>query len=258
MTRKKIPNSVRFEVFKRDSFKCQYCGRCAPEIVLELEHIEPHSRGGSDEVLNLLTSCRECNSGKSDRLLSDDTVIQKQRAQLEELEERRHQLEMMLQWREANRSIDSDAFDAVTAAYERTFIGWSLNEYGETEARKLVKKFGLQRVLDAFDRAASMVVVKNGKATEASVDKAWRCVWVFAQPDDVQTLYRSRGLARKRCEGKYFDNTQAMNVLRRARKAGVSDEAMMQIAGECRNWSGWRTDMESAIEAAEYGERGDD
>jgi len=62
--RKAIPDSTRFEVFKRDQFKCQYCGRCAPEIVLEIDHVDPHSKGGSDEILNLITSCRDCNSGK--------------------------------------------------------------------------------------------------------------------------------------------------------------------------------------------------
>lgn len=258
MARKKISNSVRFEVFKRDSFKCQYCGRCAPEVVLELEHIEPHSKGGSDDVLNLLTACRECNNGKSDRLLSDDAAIQKQRAQLEELEERRQQLEMMLQWREANPSIERDAFDAVRAAYNHAFPGWEMNDNGEGEMRKLVKKHGLQRVLEAFDRAAPMVVVRGGKATRESLDKAWRCIWVFAQPDDVQILYRARGLARKRCYGKYFDDAQALNILRRAKKVGIIDDLLLQIAGECRNWSGWRSEMESAIEVAEHGDHGEE
>lgn len=68
--RRSISPRVRFEVFKRDSFRCQYCGRAAPDVVLELEHIEPRSKGGSDEMFNLTTACWECNSGKSDRLLS--------------------------------------------------------------------------------------------------------------------------------------------------------------------------------------------
>lgn len=32
MKRKAISKRVRFEVFKRDSFKCQYCGKCAPDV----------------------------------------------------------------------------------------------------------------------------------------------------------------------------------------------------------------------------------
>ncbi|MFX5785200.1 HNH endonuclease, partial [Acinetobacter baumannii] len=45
-TRKNISTKTRFEVFKRDSFKCQYCGRCAPEVILHVDHIHPVSKGG--------------------------------------------------------------------------------------------------------------------------------------------------------------------------------------------------------------------
>lgn len=40
--RKGLSPKVRFEVFKRDSFKCQYCGRSAPDVMLRADHIEPH------------------------------------------------------------------------------------------------------------------------------------------------------------------------------------------------------------------------
>lgn len=32
--RKPISKKIRFEVFKRDGFTCQYCGRMAPDVVL--------------------------------------------------------------------------------------------------------------------------------------------------------------------------------------------------------------------------------
>lgn len=64
---------LRFEVFHRDSFTCQYCGRRPPEVVLELDHIYPQSRGGQSEELNLITSCLDCNRGKSDKILSQST-----------------------------------------------------------------------------------------------------------------------------------------------------------------------------------------
>lgn len=62
---------TRFEVFKRDEFTCQYCGRKSPEIVLEVDHIVPVAGGGVDDVINLRTSCWECNRGKSDKPLSE-------------------------------------------------------------------------------------------------------------------------------------------------------------------------------------------
>ena len=61
----------RFEIFKRDNFTCQYCGRNVKEdgVKLQAEHIKPRSKGGSDEWENLTTSCKECNLGKSDYCL---------------------------------------------------------------------------------------------------------------------------------------------------------------------------------------------
>lgn len=66
-----LSKSRRFEVFKRDSFTCQYCGRRPPEVVLEVDHIHPVSQGGTDDELNLFTSCYDCNRGKRAKLLAE-------------------------------------------------------------------------------------------------------------------------------------------------------------------------------------------
>jgi hypothetical protein len=66
-----IGKALRFEIFARDAFTCQYCGRRPPDVVLELDHIHPKSKGGPDDPVNLLTSCYDCNRGKSDKVIAD-------------------------------------------------------------------------------------------------------------------------------------------------------------------------------------------
>lgn len=66
-----ISNKQRFEVFKKYNFTCQYCGRRTPEVILEIDHIIPKSRGGTDNIDNLTVSCFECNRGKSGTLLNN-------------------------------------------------------------------------------------------------------------------------------------------------------------------------------------------
>lgn len=61
---------TRFEVFKRDSFTCRYCGRKSPEAILEIDHIVAVANGGTNDLMNLATSCWDCNRGKSDVPLS--------------------------------------------------------------------------------------------------------------------------------------------------------------------------------------------
>lgn len=65
--RRPISKKTRFEVFKRDQFTCQYCGRHPPEIILEVDHILAVVRGGENDEDNLLTSCFDCNRGKGAR-----------------------------------------------------------------------------------------------------------------------------------------------------------------------------------------------
>lgn len=65
-----MSKKVRFEVFKRDNFTCQYCGKKPPDIMLEIDHILPKDKKGNDDILNLITSCFDCNRGKSNKELN--------------------------------------------------------------------------------------------------------------------------------------------------------------------------------------------
>lgn len=69
--RKALSVRTRFEVFKRDNFTCRYCGRKTPEVVLEVDHVVPVCDGGTNDEMNLVTACWECNSGKAGVQLSE-------------------------------------------------------------------------------------------------------------------------------------------------------------------------------------------
>lgn len=88
--RQSISKKTRFEVFKRDSFTCQYCGAHPPSAVLELDHIYPVAEGGDNGQDNLVTACWDCNRGKGARLLS--SVPQGLADKAAEAEEREAQL----------------------------------------------------------------------------------------------------------------------------------------------------------------------
>lgn len=59
-----VTRRIRFEVFKRDGFRCTYCGSKSPNVELEADHVIPRSRGGPDSLDNLTTACTACNRGK--------------------------------------------------------------------------------------------------------------------------------------------------------------------------------------------------
>ena len=63
-----IPQSVRVTVLHRNNFKCVFCGRNSQQIELQVDHIFPFAKGGSNDISNLQALCIDCNQGKSDRV----------------------------------------------------------------------------------------------------------------------------------------------------------------------------------------------
>lgn len=72
-----LSQKKRFEVLKRDNFRCQYCGKTGKDVTLEVDHIKPRSKWGTDDMENLITCCRECNMGKwNEEINSWDSTYQ--------------------------------------------------------------------------------------------------------------------------------------------------------------------------------------
>jgi len=61
----RVSKRLRYEILRRDGFKCRYCGAVAAETELRVDHVVPTALGGSSEPSNLATACDPCNSGKS-------------------------------------------------------------------------------------------------------------------------------------------------------------------------------------------------
>jgi len=65
----KVP-LTRENVYKRDTYRCVYCGR-SDKTDLTLDHVLPKSKGGEDSWENLVTACKRCNNEKADLLLEE-------------------------------------------------------------------------------------------------------------------------------------------------------------------------------------------
>lgn len=63
---------VRQYVLERGGHTCSYCD--AKDVALNLDHVLPRSRGGSNRVSNLVPACKPCNDAKSNRAVEDYLV----------------------------------------------------------------------------------------------------------------------------------------------------------------------------------------
>lgn len=71
---KPMKKSLRYEIFRRDGFKCRYCGVVVPNAELHVDHVIPRRLGGTSDPWNLVTACSACNMSKGPKSLLDPTV----------------------------------------------------------------------------------------------------------------------------------------------------------------------------------------
>ena len=68
-----MTKKLREFIKKRDNYTCCNCGNsiyAEPNLLLEIDHIIPVSKGGCTEEKNLQTLCWKCNRSKSDKIIS--------------------------------------------------------------------------------------------------------------------------------------------------------------------------------------------
>lgn len=261
--RKGLSKKIRFEVFKRDKFTCQYCGRKAPDIVLFVDHIDPVAKGGDNDIINLITSCFDCNSGKSDRKLDDNSVIEKQRKQLELLQERREQIELILEWKKSLATFDNDVSEMIAEYINSKIKPLSLNETGTASVRDWLKKFSTEKILDGIDEAGKKYFkYENGELTKDSAElflsKVPAVIAVKQMPPIKQKLAYIKGIARNRFG--YWDDRKGSiilnNYVRALEDYGWTEEQLINdlenevipLTKDASNWSQWKNTLENWVD----------
>lgn len=59
-----VTPKIRWEILRRDNFRCVTCGVTSKDTKLQIDHIKPIWAGGKSTPYNLRTLCWECNIGK--------------------------------------------------------------------------------------------------------------------------------------------------------------------------------------------------
>ena len=234
--RKPIAKKIRFEVFKRDSFTCQYCGRMAPDVVLHIDHINPIKNGGDNDILNLTTSCVDCNLGKGARKLTDSQEIQKQQEQLRLLSQKKEQLELMVQWREELLSFSESEVDIAEAEMLKFSEEYTLSDVGRRNTKDLIKRFSLPAVLDAI--AISYPRYNTGN-TIASWNKAFNALGGIChnkkmEREDPTFSFRQRAYFSFKKSFSYHSEGRVKNIIRRIVKDEKTLSLFFDIVDESR------------------------
>lgn len=150
--RKSISQSLRFEIFKRDGFRCLYCGATPLEKALRVDHRTPVAEGGTNETHNLVTACFDCNAGKG------AVPLERKKHGAQPLTE--EQLEHATQikaWLDLQREVA----DAKGEVIDQLVGAWT-ERIGEEppslrgRLHRLIPEFGYARLVEAFDIVAGV------------------------------------------------------------------------------------------------------
>lgn len=157
--RQSISKKLRFELFKRDNFICQYCGNHPPDIILEIDHIIPVSKGGLTEENNLITSCFNCNRGKAARSLT--SIPQSLDEKVLEIKEREEQILGYQAIMQSHRDrVEIEVFNILQPFLNHD--GSVKRDYFNS-TKRFIERLGYDEVYEAMEIALSINVSFNRK-----------------------------------------------------------------------------------------------
>lgn len=167
-----ISKRVRFEIFKRDGFCCHYCGGHPPGVVLEIDHIIPVSKKGSNDLENLVTSCFSCNRGKSDVQLT--TLPQKTFEKIELIKEKEDQYKEYKKLLLAiDRRIQKEAV-IVNKTFQKYFPEETLlPRFIDSSLKQFINELGFPVVNESMNKACSKFPTSE-KAAKYFCGICWR------------------------------------------------------------------------------------
>lgn len=242
-----ISKRTRYEVLKRDSFTCQYCGRQAPDVLLEVDHINPKSKGGSNDILNLVTSCIDCNRGKSNIELSDDSALKKQKSQLDILQKKREQLSEMFAWKKELLKLEELTIRELSS-YWHSLTNYYLTDYGMNSMKPVVSIYGIDEVMESMKIAARQYYKPDSDDVQPTAEHAIKMVPKIAKSRKINKdkpymseLYYIRGIAKKRLSG--LIDYELLDIAERAHLSGVPTQVIKDLTCVCRYYKEWREAM---------------
>lgn len=239
MKREAISKKLRFEVFKRDNFTCQYCGRMAPEVILEIDHINPISNNGDNNILNLITSCRDCNRGKGKRKLTDKQELEKQQEQLKELNEKQEQLKELLKWKKELEKFSDKQVNEI----EKLMSPDTFTEHGKNNIKKQIEKYGFEEVYESFKIAIDKYELEE--ATKKLGGILYNRRMQNTNPD-LYLINKICYYARQKYS--YFDEARIKIFIKTQELNTEQIEDIFYLVKTCRNWSQFLSALEEMYE----------
>ena len=181
--------------------------------------------------------------GKKDRLINDNSIIEKQKLQLEELAEKQEQLKMMIKWRESLCNIKNQELESLVKVWKKLAPGYTPNENGKNKIKKLLREYSYVQVSEAMEIAAQRYLKfeESGDVTNESWNNAFNKIkgicYYSSMPKDKQIIYAKRGfiigILNKKFNINFYDDIEIKRVIDEQIKQGNNLEDIEYLAKGC-------------------------
>ena len=146
-----IPPRKRHLLLKKYDFKCVNCGRSNDEVPLEIDHIIPVIKGGTNDDYNLITACFDCNRGKGKHSLENSMPTQDE--QIERLKEAHSQYKIYLKFLKDTAKQQTQTVQMVCDVYEEIYYGETFTPKFRISIKQFIDKLGVDEVILAMEKS---------------------------------------------------------------------------------------------------------
>lgn len=174
-TRIPITKGMRFEVLRRDNFRCHYCGEESKNTKLQVGHIVPVSMGGSSDISNLVAACHDCNSGKGAKPIDEKHTAQDAKKHLKAQAKKIKEMKRVVDAINLKRQAESSEFEIFATSWVKAFgdCGYTVNRnYIDSQRVKVktkVKAYGIEICCETLASVIEQSINSYGESTDQSL-----------------------------------------------------------------------------------------
>ncbi len=160
-----VSKRTRFKVFDRDDYTCRYCGKTpADRVTLEVDHVIPTSKGGDSSMENLVTSCFDCNRGKSDLTIGGNHE-EPANVAMRRIQEIKESKRLIAEKKRAEKLRDKQIQEWVNTVCQ-SFKTKKCPERIAIDCVRLAKEFGSARVIEWVDKLSIKFIEPDTNANK--------------------------------------------------------------------------------------------
>lgn len=250
---------IKFEVFEKDSFKCQVCGAVAPNVNLTLHRLQNNQQAENwlDPAF-LTTFCESCQRKNSSQ--ESANTVNNGHLSLNALEERLEQLKMLINWRKGMIKIRKRQLASLVEFWQELVPSIFLSEVHKKTLLSCISKYSSEDIKEAMRLAVQefIVVHQDGSIARDSFQMAFANIPEICyrktkvrKTREAEELYHIHDILEERIDG-FFDSARVIQWLHYARSWDVHLEELIQMAARVTNWTQFSCSIDELVHRQKY------